>query len=511
MPAERMQKRVLLLCLSIMLISIAIPPVTSDSSPAIQISAPSCSLPGQIPLSTNTAYAKVNVTTAYPISNALFYYEFVPQNHSAPPPVLNISQYHTSATSVPASTGTFPLSFPIQGPENNTIAFGFVRVNDTHGDAAYSNGQPYPYPSCYFSSAAQNASLSMDLSVVDVNPRYLNMTLDVYATVINSETFSPVTLTNFYAPSFLFLNQSLSNGYYIYGSAHTTQSIYSYGIAQLYPVDSYTYVMQFQSEQLLNYSTMTLNGIQLKPNQDTPNVMNYSRSASVAQTIDNNAWSLGSAAQFSPRVGNEPASLTITLQVTRNTSEVEYPVLVPLLALYALLGASLLATRKNDLANRLLVYISIFIFSYQFLNYVNSLIVSPVAAGSNIFELLTLALIPCTAILAAFSFVRWVPWVREHRNMADAADVVGLGLATAVLWTIAQFTTMRGSYTSGVFHLVPFTYYLTDLGWFGKALLLLFAIGVSYPVARIVLRVDSVQKYFLRRRLRQDGLRQKPV
>lgn len=502
-----MRSRALLLWLSILLILVSIPPAKSDNSPILQVTAPRCLLSGDIPLSANQDFAEVNVTSTYPIVNGTFYYEFVPQNHTGPPPVQsNLSQYDFGFMYSSGSNGTLTLSYQIPNPKNNTVAFGFAKVVDTHGNVAYSNGQPYPFPTCYFSSAAPKASLNMEMSVLDINPRYLNMTLGISATVTNSITFAPITLVNLYTtPSFIQVNQSQSSGYYIYGSGRTTESILPYGIAQLYPLDSYDYYMQFQSQQVLNFTSMSLNGVQLTPNKNTPDVVNYSLSATVTQDIDNSAWSLTSTAQFTPRVGNQLAYLTITLHITRSSSEVEYPILIPLLSLYTLLSVSLLATRKDDLANRLLVYISIFIFSYGFLDYVNTLIPSPVATGSNMVELLILALVPCTALLAGFSIVRWVPWVREHRDIADIADLAGITLATIALWVVAQFNLLRYEPVSGVYKLVPVSYTLFSLSWFGYALLLLFAMGSCYPIARIILRRGLTTRFLLRRRLRHNS------
>jgi len=467
----------------------SIPPIMSASPSTLVVTTPKCSLSGDIPLPENTAYAQVNVTATYPIANALFYYEFVALNYTGPPPVLaSLGQYNHSATGVPTTNGTFTLSFPISNPENNTVAFGFVRLNDTQGDVAYSNGQPYPLPTCTFSSAAPEATLDMEVSVLDINPRYLNMSVNVFASVHNSITFAPVYLLNIYTtPSSLPVNQSESNGYYLYSSARTNETILPYGVGELFPFDSYTYYMEFQAQETLNFSSMSLNDIQLQPNHVTPNVLNYSTTASINQRIDQSSWILNASALFTAGKGNQLPYLTIFIHITRSPSQVEYAILIPLVALYGMLSVSLLATRKNDLANRLLIYISIFIFSYGFLSYASGLVPFPLVAGQNMLELITLALIPCTALLAALSFVRWMPGIRKNAIAANVADLLGIALALITLLIVTTFSVRQYEPVLGVIRLVPVQYSLRSLGWFGDALLLLFGSGLIYPAAKIAL------------------------
>jgi len=276
-------------------------------------------------------------------------------------------------------------------------------------------------------------------------------------------------------------------------------------MTQLFPVDSYTYYMQYQCQCDLNFGSMSVNGVNLVPNQTTPNIMNYSITGSVIERIDQNAWILKSSALFTPAKGNQPAYLTITLHISRNPNQVVYPIIIPLLALYGILSISILATRKDDLANRLLIYISIFIFSYGFLNYVASLIVSPLTIGANMVDLLTYALIPCTAILAGCSFLRWIPWIRVHENAADFADFMGIALASLTLLIETTFSLNEYEPVQGVLKLVPVQYGLSSLGWFGAALFLLLVSGAFYPIVRMLFRTDYVAKRRLMWRLRSNS------
>lgn len=425
-----------------------------------------------------TAYVNVNITSPSQIVKVEVYFRGAPPTTANQQPH-NLSAYSTGFMYTSESHGNSSLwVYQLPRYPNDTMVYAFVEVTSTNGEITWSPGMGYPAPTCEFMSPPPAARLQLWASIEDINQRYLNLTAAFSANLYNSETFEPISLltSGGLSASYIYLNQGSDD--YWYTKSLTYGFAYYSGIAQSFPLDSYQYAVTFALEGSLNYSTVQLNQVTLPPGTIVPNVVNYSSNINLEQSFDENAWTLSSSATFSQGSGlNHPSTIAINLQLSRKISQVADPILIPIFALYALLGMSVLLRGKDDLANRLLVYISILLFSYGLLASINSVVMAPFAISPNMAQLLALALTPCTAILAGASIVRWTSEVGKRAWLPEIVDLIGVVFALAALLAVAQFDVPQYVIVSNVYHLVHVPYTLADYSWFGDAIIVAFASG----------------------------------
>jgi hypothetical protein len=474
------------------------------SAPQITVSFPVCTNPGETPTNSSNGQASVlaNVTYTGLITNLNVTFHYAPINQSNPASYQNrnnvtndqvINMYNQNYSK---GDYEFETVQPIPAQDQDITVFGYVQAYDKLTDnLTYSNEylQPLPVATCTYYSPKPVAELDLALDVEDVNPRYLNLSITAKAALTNSISYRGTVFVDSSSDTNLDVLNGQQEGFFSWSyTGNVTSGIYATGISQLFPVDSYNYQIMFTPQLELNITMIKLNNVGLVPGQSILGLIGFVGNPTQAQTDDDSPWTITSSAMFTPMANGHLATLTIDIHLTRKLSEVEYPILIPLISIYALLGVSLLAVRKDDLANRLLIYISIFIFSYEFLNYVSSLIVSPVGSGANMLELLILALIPCTAILAGASFVRWISTINRNPLGADLVDLIGIILATLALVLIANFTIPTYS-SSAINHISSRSYTLAALGPFGYVLLASFASGSLYPLGRMASRIRWVK------------------
>jgi len=469
----------------------------------LQVTQPACSSPSFVPASVEVT-VRVNVTSSNPIQNVTLYYRVVPVSQLGPiPQPRNLTLYNSTymfpIVTLSNDTHEYTTQYLPHSSRslNNTLLFGFVKTVDSAGNIAYSNDNNYPVQICYFTTPAPYARLDLSFYIADVNPRYLNMSASLGASLQNSETFSPITMSLYYPPYDIYLGQPQNNNVEFYYTQSKSVVLYYSGVTQLFPLDSYTYQFTLTLEPSLNYTEVTLNEMSFAPRNTLSHPINFA-STTFTQEEDDSTWNLNSSAQFTPYSGpKQPASITITLDISRKSGQYTDIILVPLISVYSLLGLSVLMTRKNDLANRLVVYLTVFVFSYTLESGINSLVVSPVASGPSMGELLSLALIPCTVVLAGASMLRWMATQRRYQNAVDFAGVVSAGL---VLWSFASFSVQRYVSSGGTFQLENVTYTLWNLGVFGFELTLALFLGGVVLFARRLFKAIPWRRFLVKNR-----------
>ncbi len=459
-----------------MLLSVVFPLQASTAQSNTSVTGPWCNFSSFVPPIYN-GVAFVNVTSSVSVRNATLYY--VVRGLNANGPITNWSN-RSIYTSAPmelniqyaSNQSRYAYQFPKE--PNGTQIFGYVKFVDTKGDVFYSGGQPYPLPICTYSWPSPGARLDIGMFVQDINPQHLNLNASFTAYLYNSETFDGISIEG---PGFTYpINQLQGSNRDYWMGNHTFVSLGYYGLAQLFPIDSYTYQINLYLSQRLNYTEVTLNNHQLVPNVTVPGVVGFTSNPTFSQSADNGNWNMTSTAQFLPKQG----LIIVTLQTTRLLGQVNDYILIPLLSVYALLGMSILLTRKGDLANRLVLYLTIFLFSFELDSFIRTLVVSPFALGPTMADLLVLALIPCTAFLAGSSIVGWTPRFRRWRPYIDMA---GIGGALGILLLEVQFVTKQYVSTPTGLQLRSVTYWLNDLGPWGRAIAFALASGAIAQLA----------------------------
>jgi hypothetical protein len=192
---------------------------------------------------------------------------------------------------------------------------------------------------------------------------------------------------------------------------------------------------------------------------------------------------------------NQPSSqLQISIVAERQPNRTDLQVLYPMLSLYVLLGCSVLLRGRSQLANRLVLYLTIFLFAYGFPLNVTSLTATPIASGFSMLTLLALALIPLTVIFAFFSILSaaLVPNVSDDLSIAAgmtalgasiALDLFAVGISELALWLIVKIP------VNYWFGLVTYTLLNSGAGWWGCAFLLAPSLGWLVSVLISFVRV----------------------
>ena len=465
--------RVSILLFSLLLLApLVFPLQESAAQSSSSITGPWCSIRGDVPPNYSAAVF-VNVTSNVPIRNVTLY--FVARNVPEPSQITNwrnLSIYTTELMepNFPYSANSTRYAYELPSQPNNTIVFGFAKIIDAKGDILFTGGQPYPLQICTYSWPKPGAELDMGMWVLDINPRYLNLTAKFGANLYNSETFNWITISDPYSGLNFPVNK-LQGSNLDYWTGQTTNVALGYfGLTQLFPVDSYTYQMELSLSGRLNYSEVTINNHVLAPNATVPDVIGFTNSPTLSQNNDLSAWNMTSLAQYLPKQG----VIMITLQTTRQLGEVTNSILIPLLSVYALLGLSILLIRRSDLANRLVLYLTVFLFSFELDSFMRSQVVSPLSSGSTMADLLVLALIPCTVVLAGASIIGWIPKLFKWRLYVDLAGVVG---ALGVLLLEAKFDALRYVSTVSGGHFQDVTFWVYDLGPWGRGITLALLSG----------------------------------
>jgi hypothetical protein len=239
-----------------------------------------------------------------------------------------------------------------------------------------------------------------------------------------------------------------------------------------------------------------VNGITLYPNVVYKDTVGFAPDLILIEQQDNSIWNVHSYAKFYPS-HNFSAALPlvqVTITLEREPQQINFLLLVPVVSLYCLVGFSVLLRGPKELANRLLVYLTVFLFAYGFPSNVRALPMTPVVTGFSMIELVALALIPITVILAVFSiliraFINTPYDLSNHSGLvgfasSTALDTIAIEISEIALFVIARITVVyRFGLPSSV------TYTLADLNGWGYAPAILLCLGLVISIALAAFRI----------------------
>ena len=453
----------------------------AQPTPSVQVGQPTTLGPSEIP-ATEAPRIAVNVTSppggVYNVT--LLYHDF-PGLNPGGLAVGDLTTYNRASMinlkTVSSNTTEYYYQMPTFA--NDTTVWGLVQVFT--GTSAFVSSQG-PNELYYVLSPKPMVELDISAYIQDVNPKSLNLTIPLFVSLYNTVSFFPVTLNG------------LDNG--IYFTANTQQgeccwsgtnvaNIYGYeGTSHLFPFDGYTYTVDFSLVGPPSYNNVTFNQVTLHPNIPLGGAVKFSP-RDATEDSDDSQWVLTSNVTYVPTSGptNSP-TLDITIHLQRQSGLYELPFEIPMVALFLMLGLSVLLRRESDISSRLLLYLSVLIVTFAFLQFSTSYLSGPfIVAGYSLVVLFGLALVPGTAALTAASIFGWVPTLKRFQFWTD---LLGVGAAFVLLWKEAQFQVP--SYGSNGISYA--TYDLTKFGAFGLLVSLALLSGIILLViARVIQRI----------------------
>jgi len=357
---------------------------------------------------------------------------------------------------------------------DKSLVVGLAEAIDEQGNIAFSSSEPQEL---YFvKTPSSEVNFVLSVYPVDVNPQFLNMTVGLSASVYNTITYTPVWIEERYSQIIFSTNRQYSTGGW--QSTYLKKPVYySSGIPQLYPFDTYTYILNFS---LMFYPTN--NNISfwslspqkpLQPNTSYVGFVTFN-SDSIKSTIDDSIFHLGSSVVLVPaKSPSEYPRIIVTMVLTRQPDQTDFQILVPTVALYLFLGSSVILRRKDYVSNRLAVYIGVFIFSYTFALSLGSQSGSPLSFGYSMAERLGFALIPCAAVLA---FATIIGTMTSREKWRTVIDSIAVAVSYMALYEVTQFSTLY----SGSFNLFS----LGADGWYGWIITLALATGTIVVITK---------------------------
>jgi hypothetical protein len=500
MPLRILQNRTLLrkkiLCLlsTFFLAMLSVATVSSESSTLI-ITAPQLR-PGQVSpiVGRETALVWVNVTSSYSVLNVTLHYISAKGEGS---PLVPTDRYDVMVMNI-VSGNRFNATYEAVMPtvENNTAVWGFAIAFDDHGNIAQSENQRI-----YYAMTPNPSSSYLDLTfyVRHVNPKTMQMNLTFYAVLSNAYSYAPEALRlGYYGLIFL----TKPEGKYVYSNpVRSIEVFYTRGHPELYPFDGYNYTLKIEVPQYLNQSLIRFNGVQVNPNTVYVDYVLVTP-GTIAERVDNSAWKIRSRAQYFPSANFTAYApyLTITILLERQPEPVDYTLLAPTISLCALLGFSVLIRGRNELRNRLLVYLNVFVFSYGFESSIRTLWITPITLGFTMIDRLVLALVPLAAIFAIFSIAGAVStqWKDGGQDLSKFSwalvlDICAVSLSALVLSVFTTFTVEE--YIERPPWFVRVTSSLFDMGWYGKLVFAMLFMGVIFNCAIVVVAYRARRRW----------------
>lgn len=449
------------------------------SSPKLMGSYPSLTVPGSY-----HTEVEVNVTSTSPIANVTLYY-LTNTNDTRPAPVDTL---FTPVAMRYNSGGDFNATYVVTLPPAANVSFwGFAKAFDIRGNSA---GNAYAATFIYstWSPNPNQTLFDLDLSVRHIDPKSMTMNVNRYAILKNYATYLQDRFESFGESDRPELDLTLSLGAFSYQSPRDAMNLYyQQGVPELYPFDTYNFTYTLRLADYLNSSgRVQVNEITLYPYVPYPDLVGLAINQNLTEKQDNSAWIVHSSAEFYPsnNFTARPPVLQVTISLKRQPQQVDFLLLVPVLSLYALLGFSVLLRGPNELQNRLLLYLTVFLFAYGFQSNVKVLAMTPIVSGFSMIELMVLALIPITVILSVASIIMRVTghWPDDDIHITDrygiratSLDVFSILFSEVTLWSIVQVTvkTYRCCFT-----LVSVNYTLANLSFWGILTIIFLALGL---------------------------------
>jgi hypothetical protein len=467
-------------------LALTLNPSRAQPTPQVQVDQPRTQGFSLIPAS-QSPRIDVNVTAPNGVVNVTLLYDGFPGVNPSSLSINDLSSYTkvamTPLKSVSSNTTEYYYQMPLFG--NDTTVWGIVEAFTGANSFASSSGPSQLY---YVLTPKALVTLTFSAYLQDVNPSSLNLTIPLSVSLYNTATFEPVTVNGL--QNEIYFTASNQGGECCW-SGSKVASIYGYqGPPQLFPFDSYTYTIDLSLVGPSSYDNVTFNQTHLPPNVLLENPIQFSPRTATENAHDSQ-WILNSTALFTPATGaTQSPSLEITIHLQRQPGFYQLPFEIPLISIFLLLGLSILLRRDSDISSRLLLYLSVLIVAYAFLQFSTTYISGPfIVSGYSLVVLFGLVLVPCTATLAAASIFGWIPLLRRYRTWTDVLGVIASFL---VLWEGARFQVPAYIPKGNSFVFGYMTYDMTKFGYFSDFVVLaLFSGVIVVAIARFFRRFKT--------------------
>jgi hypothetical protein len=412
------------------------------------------------------AEVEANVTSSYPITNVTLYYVAV---YGPDTPSLNI--LYTPLRWNFTFGGTFNATYVWIMPHfhNNTSVWGYVRATNDHGETA---GTIYERTFIYqsYTPNPNGTILSIDFKIRHIDPKQMTLNASVEARLTNYVSYQAEILDSIggATPPSLPINQLYGTFYYSSGRQFVTL-YYWQGVPEMYPFDTYNFTYALRLPSYLNDTGRIAivdnygQEVSLIPGTIYKDYAGVASDLSLQERQDNSVWEIHTYAEFYPtHSANSSALVQISVTLERKTQQIGVQLLIPLVSLFALLGISVLLKGPNELSNRLLLYLTVFVFAYGFQSNIRTLPTTPIVSGFSMIELMGLSLIPITVILSISSIMMNTLISTRGALLAIIWDAIAVGLSGVVFYLIARVTV-----TYQFYYPHSITYTLADLGYWG--------------------------------------------
>lgn len=336
-------------------------------------------------------------------------------------------------------------------------------------------------------SPPPEVDLSLGIALVDIDSKFLTLNLTLSGLFANTMTYTDTNWDSTTLSTLPPFNNTAGISLWYTSNHFYTSGYYSQGDPKLFPFDWYNYTfiitlpeenLKLNSVDISNYAANFYGQQNLPPGIVIPNVVeaigNYT------QEIDLKGWTYTSAAMYIPpkNLSSFP-EVVVNIYLAHRSTDVTNVLVIPVFAMYALLGGSIILPKRKDLTNRIAIYLTVVVFSFGFFTGIRTLTAVPVVIGLTMIERLTLALVPATVSLAIFSMIG-----NRFRKLRIPLDLAGLIVAFGFMYLLTQFT--------DTFYYYPLPYrvetfdFLT-LGVWSDYLVLVLLIGFFFSVSVAIL------------------------
>jgi hypothetical protein len=352
--------------------------------------------------------------------------------------------------------GTYVGEIPPQ--QNNTIVWYYIEANDVPGNKRTSNYGSYEV----FLSTWSSFSVIVQIAEIDIKD--LSATLNVFFYARLPSPFEQGVLVvhaynarrNQTYANFDIFEVNLSPTERFWYQSTTTWKVSLRGNPNCFPYDRYTleltFVAWWSKIDDLQINDPFFNDYRLNFVWEDPKILNKATNHT-----------------------SQYPEVSVSLQLTRNADD-RLPVILPILALFFMLGATLSVDSKKHLRSRLTVYLTSFVFIVGFFYTLGSWI--PLRFGFTIAELMVITLTLGTVALVVSSFIS--ASLSEHRRQVLISTFTDVGAVLFIL--ILSFFVFRVRYAQGLLLSIP----ISDS--------ILVVVGVIYGLAiRIYLNREQLK------------------
>ena len=287
--------------------------------------------------------------------------------------------------------GTYVSEIPPQ--QNNTIVWYYIEANDVAGNKRTSDYSGYEV------FLSTRSWLSVIVQIAEIDTKDLSATLNVFFSARLPSPFEQGFLVmhaynarrNQSYANFDIFEVNLSPTERFWYQSTTTWKVSLRGNPNCFPYDRYTleltFVAWWSKIDDLQINDPFFNDYRLSFVWEDPKILNKATNHT-----------------------SEYPEVSVNLQLNRNADD-RLPVILPILALFFMLGATLSVDSKTHLRSRLTVYLTSFVFIVGFFYTIASLV--PLRFGFTIAELMVITLTLATVALVVASFIS--ASLSEHR------------------------------------------------------------------------------------------------